>query len=183
MTQITFPDRTTATTSYITSYSKLYIYVLSHCSLSSKFNAWLGLGELGFLAPDILSKAHRRHTAGCWGRPGRINFVTVHLQFVFVILSLPKTLHHNGDRHLNMIEMSLGKIRRPRLFTETQMSPTLSTSRNVSAFIKQIEWPWLWFFLSIPTITLNSSVNIKDFLYRGYMKGFTLILFNIYATY
>ena len=73
--------------------------------------------------------------------PGRVNFVTVHHQFVFVILSLPKTLHYNGGRHLNMIEMSLGKICRPRLFTETQMSPTLSTSINVSDFIKQIEWP------------------------------------------
>ena len=72
---------------------------------------------------------------------GRVNFVTVHHQFVFVILSLPKTLHYNGGRHLNMIEMSLGKICRPRLFTETQMSPTLSTSINVSDFIKQIEWP------------------------------------------
>ena len=99
--------------------------------------------------------------------PGRVNFVTVHHQFVFVILSLPKTLHYNGGHHLNMIEMSLGKIRRPRLFTETQMSPTLSTSINVSDFIKQIEWHWLWFFLSIPSITLNLSVNIKDFLYGG----------------
>ena len=67
-----------------------------------------------------------------------VNFVTVHHQFVFVILSLPKTLHYNGSRHLNMIEMSLGKIRRPRLFTETQMAPTLSNSINVSDFIKQI---------------------------------------------
>ena len=94
---------------------------------------------MNFSGPDQFLACH---SDAHWGmKTGRINFVTVHLQFVFVILSLPKTLHHNGDRHLNMIEMSLGKICRPRLFTETQMSPTLSTSRNVSAFIKQIEWP------------------------------------------